>query len=404
MIKNNYIKHIAKKAIAILILLIVFFSILAPTVQAETAIEKKKRLEKEIEAAKGDQQYIKSEMTKGVEAINELQRNIEEKDIEIEKLEKEIEGTQEEVERIAKELKEQEEECSKQEVLVKKRLTFMYESGQYNSWEILLKSNGLMDFLSNYYMLQELSKIDNEILSESSRNKRKIEILKKELDSKEKVLTEAQTNIKKSKIAQQNIMVAKEAEVAKLSKKEKDLLSKIDNLQAKRREAEREIERAAAHYIGNTLYVGGEFGWPAPNASAITTYFGEYYEYSTDYHKGIDISGPGNQPIVAANGGTVVETKNNVDGFSYTAQYGNYVIIDHGGGFFTMYAHGRYGSVIVSPGQEVERGEKLMTMGDTGYSFGQHLHFELVKDPYQPYQYSGAYRIDPLPYLKRKLR
>ena len=88
-----------------------------------------------------------------------------------------------------------------------------------------------------------------------------------------------------------------------------------------------------------------------------------------------------------------------IEGFDYDAQYGNYVIISHGGGWFTMYAHGRYGSVIVSPGQKVERGQKIMTMGDTGYSYGQHLHFELVYNPYS-LQYSGAYRIDPLPYLK----
>ncbi len=397
MINNNFIKNITKKTISILVLLVLIFITISPVVKAETATEKKKRLEKEIEAAKGDQQYIKDEMTKSVEAINELQRNIEEKDIEIKKLEKEIEVTQEEVEKISKDLKEQEEACSKQEALVKKRLTFMYETGQYSNIEILLKSNGLMDFLSNYYMLQELSKIDNEILSESSKNKRKVEVLKKELDSKEKILTEAQTNVKKSKIAQQNIVIAKEAEVKKLSQKEKNVLAKIEDLQAKRREAELEIERAVAHYIGNTVYVGGEFGWPAPNTSGISGYFGE--DYGGYYHKGLDISGPGTQPIVAANGGTVVEIKNDVPGKDYEAQYGNYVIIDHGGGWFTMYAHGVMGSVIVSPEQEVKRGQQIMTMGDTGMSTGPHLHFEIVYNPVT-FKYNGDYRIDPLPKLK----
>lgn len=400
MIKNNYIKSISNKILLTIILLIIIFSSTVPIAYAETAKQKKARLEKEIEAAKGDQKYIKSEMTKNLEAINELQVQIEEKNEEIEKLGQEIEGTQKEIENISEDLKTQEENYAKQEVLVKKRLTFMYESGQYTSWEILLKSNGLMDFLANYYMLQELSKLDNEILSESSRNKRKIEVLKKELDSKEKVLTESQDRVKKSKATQQTLMKLKENDVAKLNRKEKDVLSKIEDLEEKRRAAERQIEREMAHYVGNTVYVGGEFGWPAPNASAITTYFGEYYEYFTSSHKGLDIAGGGYQPIVASNAGTVVEIRNNIAGYSSVYQYGNYVVIDHGEGWFTMYAHGKKGSVIVSPGQTVKRGQQIMTMGDTGYSYGQHLHFELVKYPYQPYRYSGSYRIDPLPYLK----
>ena len=94
MINNNFIKNITKKSISILVLLVLIFITISPVVQAETATEKKERLEKEIEAAKGDQKYIKNEMTKSVEAINELQINIEEKNIEIKKLEKEIEVTQ----------------------------------------------------------------------------------------------------------------------------------------------------------------------------------------------------------------------------------------------------------------------------------------------------------------------
>ena len=136
-----------------------------------------------------------------------------------------------------------------------------------------------MDFLSNYYMLQELSKIDNEILSESSKNKRKVEVLKKELDSKEKILTEAQTNVKKSKIAQQNIVIAKEAEVKKLSQKEKNVLSKIEDLQEQEREAELEIARAMANYTASKVSLAhpdGKYNWPLPMSSnCMTTKYGD---------------------------------------------------------------------------------------------------------------------------------
>lgn len=392
MIKNNYIKYITRRLLIIFILLILIFASIVPIVHAETAKEKKARLEKEIKAAKKDRDYIKSEMTKNIEMINELQAQIEEKELEIKQLDQEIETIQKEVEDIAADLKDQEEDYAKQEVLVKKRLTFMYESGQYTSWEILLKSNNLMDFLANYYMLQELSKLDNEILSESSRNKRKIEVLKKELDSKKKVLTEAQTRVKKSKLSQENIVKSKEQTVAKLNKKEKDVLNKIENLEALEREARRQIALEAARYQGHQIYIDGGFAWPTPTSWVVTTPFGRVgppiYPWSS-FHGGIDIgSTVGGDPIVAAKEGTVVAVTKHVTGY-VPGSYGNYVKIWHGNSEYTFYAHGKYGTVNVSVGDKVKQGETIMIMGSTGESRGPHLHFEIE---------IGGRLVDPLNY------
>lgn len=385
--------NITNKVIAMFILLVLIFVSFSPISFAETLRERAKRLEKEIKAAKADQKYIKSEITKNVEAINELQAQIEAKEEEIKKLEKEIESTQEEVDKISKDLKEQEEEYLKQENIVKKRLTFMYEAGQYKTWEILLKSDGLLDFLSNYYMLQEISKLDSEILSESSRNKRKIEILKKELDSKEKVLTEAKNRVERSKIVQSNLMKLKESNVGKLNTKEKNVLAKINRLNALKRDTEREIARQMANYLGNAIYVGGEFAWPVPGCTYISTYYGDgpaqgyYWTSNPKGHQGIDIADSYGTPIVAANGGTVVLSE-------YYGGYGNCIIIDHGGGYFTLYGHGS--RRLVSVGQTVKRGQRIMLMGSTGISTGPHLHFEIVVGSRY---YNPDNRVNPLPYI-----
>lgn len=392
MFRNERLKIIIKTTVALLVLFILLFSSIGTTSYAETAQERLKRIEKEIKAAKGDRKYIQDNITRSVSAISELKGQIEEKDREIAKLEDQIKETRTEVDQISNDLTKQEEEYAKQEDLVKKRLTFMYESGQNKTWEILLKSNGVMDFLSNYYMLQELSKLDNEILSESSRDKRRIEVLKSELDSKKKVLEEDQERVEKSKIVQQNLITLKEANIKKLNKEEKAVLAKLDNLAEQEKAAEREIERQLASYIGDKIYVGGEFAWPVPGCTYISTHYGDgpaqgYYWAGPRGHQGLDIADDEGTPIVASNGGRVILSQD-------YGGYGNCVIIDHGGGYITLYAHGS--KRLVSVGQIVKRGQRIMLMGNTGFSFGSHLHFELLKGAST---YDPDKRVNPLPYV-----
>lgn len=99
-------------------------------------------------------------------------------------------------------------------------------------------------------------------------------------------------------------------------------------------------------------------------------------------HRGVDLGkGLLTETVIAHSGGTVVTArtgqKNNKTAVG-TASYGNYVRIDHGGGYSTLYAH--LGTVYVKKGQRVARGEPLGTMGNTGRSFGTHLHFEVRRD------------------------
>ena len=119
-------------------------------------------------------------------------------------------------------------------------------------------------------------------------------------------------------------------------------------------------------------------------------------EYKQDIHNGIDVVNQnytlGN--IVAHSDGVVVGCRNNCNGFE-NGSYGNYVKIRHDNGYYTLYAHGAYNTVKVSVGQRVSRGQRLMYMGNTGYSFGGHLHWE-VRTP-------NDVKIDPTPYLDADL-
>lgn len=137
--------------------------------------------------------------------------------------------------------------------------------------------------------------------------------------------------------------------------------------------------KTVAKIVGAIPGVVGEGNFMWPTTGIITQRF--YW-----YHPAIDIANHSNPPIFAAQGGTVVISGWNGGG------YGNYVMIDHGNGYQTLYAHMLKNSIVVKAGDRVSQGQRLGTMGSTGRSTGTHLHFEI--------RVKGSKNIDPLSKLK----
>lgn len=137
-------------------------------------------------------------------------------------------------------------------------------------------------------------------------------------------------------------------------------------------------------FLGN-----GQLGYPTPNM-VITSYFG-YRNHpirgGIRPHAGIDIDGRYGDPIFAAEDGVVVRA-------GPASGYGNVIVIHHGGGLHTLYAHMYSDQIKVYPGQRVKRGQKIAEMGSSGFSTGVHLHFEVR------HGYPGT-PVDPLPYLSK---
>ena len=147
---------------------------------------------------------------------------------------------------------------------------------------------------------------------------------------------------------------------------------------------EEEIRRAEERKKHNTVYDTGEWQWPLdPQYHLITTYFG-YSEFHGGNHGAIDIGNSGlmGANVYASKGGEVLVAKTTyIPGYDY----GMYVVIDHGNGYKTLYAH--LSAIYVSVGQVVEKGECIAAVGSTGWSTGPHLHFEVRQNDT---------RVDPL--------
>lgn len=134
----------------------------------------------------------------------------------------------------------------------------------------------------------------------------------------------------------------------------------------------------------------------ASGKQQITLYYGQQTLNKRPYfHDGIDIVKERNSldAIVTAEKGKVIRIVSNVKGRDVSKGYGNYIAIQHENNIITKYCHLKYGSIKVKEGQIIEKGQEIGYMGDTGYTFGAHLHFQIIKN---------GKTIDPLPYLTDK--
>ena len=170
----------------------------------------------------------------------------------------------------------------------------------------------------------------------------------------------------------------------------REIKAQMDALQARADALVEEIRRLQ----GDGDYTGGGMCWPSEVSTRITSPFGTRYIFGGySFHSGIDIGAWWGSNILAANSGVVLWVGWDPNG------YGNYVMIDHGGGVVTLYAHAS--QILVSVGQYVGRGQVIGKVGSTGLSTGAHIHFEIrVNGSYQdPLDTSAAYYVVPGVYL-----
>ena len=259
--------------------------------------------------------------------------------------------------------------------------------GEVDYLDILLHSNNLSEFISSYYVISEIVEADNDLLEDIGNKKDEIELSKQKLENQKKELADlVESQTRTSKVLQ-NTKTIRENYIAKLSDEEKEKQAQIDEMTAQYEDINRQILELAKQGI-DAEYIGGEFAWPVPGYTTITSKYGmRVHPITGQYklHTGVDIGAPRGANFIAANDGIVTKAE-------YNTAYGNMVIIDHGGGISTLYAHGD--EILVEVGQTVKRGQSVLVVGSTGYSTGPHAHFEV--------RIQGVV-TDPMPYITNRL-
>ncbi len=258
-----------------------------------------------------------------------------------------------------------------------------YELGNASFLDVLFGSATLNEFLTNLDHAAEISQYNEDMMAEMRANrdavlsaKAEIEEARAEQNRLLKSLEKDKSSLKTQQNQVDNLIDELNSDISKQKKMLKEIAAEEERFS-------KELKKLLANRPESN-YAGGSMRWPTPGYTTITCPFGMRTHPITGVYKmhtGIDIGAAGGSKILAANAGTVVSK-------GYNSAWGNYVAIDHGGGLSTFYAHMK-SSASVSVGAKVAKGEKIGVVGSTGYSTGNHLHFEVrVKgESVQPLNY-----------------
>lgn len=257
---------------------------------------------------------------------------------------------------------------------LEKRLRAIYMEGEVSYMAVLLQSDDFTDFLNQADYLERIVKTDAELIS--SVKSHKVSLDEQKTSARAVVIELARLRMKKQdkvesltrlKAAQDDLYFRLEEHQAKLSSR----IDQMEHITLKKEKELRELIRQRTAYLPRGVVPPSAGGLIYPVNGPITSVFGYRIHPitgSSRFHAGLDFGVGYGVPIQAADNGLVIES-------GWVGGYGNTVILDHGGGWTTLYAHAS--SLNVSAGQTVRRGQTVSFVGSTGMSTGPHLHFEV---------------------------
>lgn len=373
--ENKFLKSILISTI-VLILLVASIGVSYAS-QKEDLEKQKSSIDEQIEATSSEIAGVKSQMSQALSQINKLNTQISSYENEIDDLNARLGVLATQITEKEQSVKEKEEEYKAKQDLLSKRIVAMYEAGKTSYLDVLLTSESISDFLSRYYIIDQLVEADQDLLKSIEETKNRLEQEKAELEASKKEVEDSKATIEAKSNALTVSVKEKNNLVTNLTAEEKELQDKLEEFEQDKRDIQRRLESIINNGGGSTqILPPSSCGYISPLAGKskanITT---GYYGYSG--HTGVDFACPGGTPIYAVKSGTVEisEAKKNSNG-TYRS-YGEYIIINHHDGTMTLYAHGSPGSRLVSRGDTVSQGQQIMSVGTTGNSTGYHLHFEV---------------------------
>ena len=352
------------------------------TVFAAPDVSKQKSQLSTIKTEKGK---ITAEINQKKQEVNDINKNIysldqkiNESQAKLDELQSQLAGLNVDIKATKKKIAEIEKDLEKNEELLQERLRVMYKTSDISYLQILLSSEDISDLLSNVNNIQRIVNHDKELLEELEKSRQKHEQQKKSLEASKVKMTKIQQEMaSEQSVMEENLGV-------QLSEKHK-IAQDLDKLRLQEEELQREsaaIEKQIKALLAKPKsksstqknYSGGSMHWPLAIRGTITSTYGyrsDPINGSKSFHQGLDIAAPKGTAVYAASDGVVIFS-------GYKNSYGNVVMIDHGGGIVTVYAHNS--SLVAKTGQTVKRGSVISKVGSTGYSTGNHLHFEVRKN------------------------
>ena len=361
------------------------------TVRTLTLQEQQKQVNSNLDTANQQLGYVETELTSKELQIQKLQDQIDDFQRKLTVSEQNYKTAQEEYAASEQELEKLKKDYEKEKKALKKRLRAIYAKGEISYLEVLLNSKDIIEFLSNYIVLDEIADYDNKKISEIKSEMQEINEKNEKLVAKKEELKQIKAENEKQNVLLTNTKTILENEKKSLNDSELTLMAQIDSYKKQQSEIEGLINRSIYSSTYELFYTGGVMIWPTYSTSYITSPFGSRLhpiQGITKNHNGIDIGGRMNDPVYAASDGVIIY-------YGWMSGYGNCVMVDHGMNdlgqkIVTLYGHGNGFMENLRIGSVVHQGEQIMYLGSTGNSTGPHVHFEVREN---------GVAVDPKRYL-----
>lgn len=340
------------------------------------------QLEKKKKQAKKDARTVLSQMKQTEKELHDLDQKVYE-------IEQKVESSKQKIADLEKILEEKQQTFHR-------RLSTMYLQGDMFYLEVLLQSPSFGDFLKRLYYVSQVNKADKRILEEYKEHRQELLLAQKDLEAD---LLQLQDQKKRAETVYQTLRAQWEEHQTLLASLDQDQ-RELEEVNQKARqelnqlivqatnEARKKEQSSPDHPISVSLSGGKDSGfvWPVKGGTLSSPYGLRKHPIrgTTRMHEGIDISAPMGTPIRAAAAGEVIEARP-------SNGYGYIIVIYHGNGLSTLYAHMYAQTVKVRKGETVSAGQVIAEVGSNGWSTGPHLHFEVHRD--------GS-PVDPMPYLR----
>ena len=347
----------------------------------DEAQQKADALEQQKSTAEAEKNSLNTQLNTILGEMEDAQTKLADKQTEIEEAEEEL--VQAKVEE------------NTQYQSMKKRIKYMYENGNSQVIELLMESENIGEFLNKAEYISQISEYDRDMLDEFQAVVKEVEAEEAALQTEYEELEVLRDDLLVKQSNLESLLSEKNLQISDLEKQIGDNAALLQDLiaqaEAERLKQEQAAAAAAAAaqqaaqqqaaqnsgnsgggssyvppVIDNVVSGNGQFTNPCP-AGYVSSPFG-YRDFDSSFHKGLDLAAPEGTPTYAAADGVVL-----IAGWSDSA--GNWIVIDHGNGFVGKYMH--HSGLLVSAGQTVTKGQPIGLVGNTGNSFGAHLHFQL---------------------------
>lgn len=363
-----------------LLSLVLFLGVMMPAYATDLE-DQKDTLENQIDQATSEKAALAEKVNKLTASMRQTEMNLQTKQEEIEQAEQDL--------IMAKLDKNEQYESMKQ------RIKYMYENGNADYFQIFLESKSISDFLVKAEYILKLSEYDRDKLNEFQDVIEDIEEKEAYLKTEYEEIASLRDSLAAQSQEAERLLSEKSSELADMQSELADVkaqIKKAEEEERRRKEAEEAKKKEEANKRPSNngsstskpvVSGNGYFTHPCPGMSYQSSYFGEIRYSIGDLtpHKGHDYAAPKGTPIYAAAAGTVLIAR-------YSNSAGYWVVIDHGNGLTTKYMH-MFEMPYVREGQKVVKGQHIGGVGTTGYSTGNHLHFQVEEygTPVNPSKY-----------------